>query len=103
MTVGVNIHWTFRVIASDTDLFEVGDQLTEALLEQERVPGVLDSTVSVDRGKGTVEIEVTASGQSRDEAVTVGQAAITAAIEAAGGRPASMLPTGLETQVMALA
>ncbi|MFN2495633.1 MAG: hypothetical protein ABR608_06975 [Pseudonocardiaceae bacterium] len=61
MTVGVAIHWTFRVVVSDIDLFKVADLLTEALLELERsTPGVLASAVSADRGRGIVEIEVTA-------------------------------------------
>ena len=77
MTVGVAIHWTFRVVVSDIDLFEVANLLTETLLELERsTPGVLDSAVSADRDRGIVEIEVTTSGRSEDDAVATGQSAV---------------------------
>jgi len=95
--IGVSIHWTFRVI-SDVDLFAHADRVTEALLELEQsTPALLDSAVSADRRRGVVEIEVSASGQSEDEAVAAGQDAVTAAIRAAGAELVSMVPTGLET------
>lgn len=100
MTVGVGIHWTFRVIG-DVDLFEHADAVTEALLEQEKhSPGVLDSAVSADRERRVVEIEVTAEGA---EAVATGQAAVTAAVRAAGAEVVSLVPTDLSTTVLALA
>ncbi|MGH3823102.1 MAG: hypothetical protein ACRDRA_09765 [Pseudonocardiaceae bacterium] len=101
MTVGVGIHWTFRVIG-DVDLFEYADAVTEALLEQEkRSPGVLDSAVSVDRERKVVEIEVTAEGADDAEAVATGQAAVTAAVQAAGAEVVSLVPTDLSTTVLA--
>lgn len=100
MTVGVAIHWTFQVVGG-TDLFAHADAVTEALLEQEKLPpGVLDSAVSADRGRGVMEIEVTASGHSESAAVTAGQAAVTAAIQAAGGE---LVPTDLRTTLLASA
>jgi len=62
---------------------------------------VLDSAVSVDRGLRVVEIEVSASGQSEDEAVEAGQSAVTAAIRAAGAELVWLLPTDLRTTRLA--
>ncbi|MGH3928664.1 MAG: hypothetical protein ACRDTF_01640 [Pseudonocardiaceae bacterium] len=99
--IGVSIHWKFRVI-SDVDLFVHADRVTEALLELERsIPALRDSAVSADRGQGTLEIDVSASAESEDEAMVAGQAAVTAAIRAAEGEPEWLLPTGLETKRMA--
>ncbi|MGQ0773354.1 MAG: hypothetical protein ACT4NY_02880 [Pseudonocardiales bacterium] len=96
--IGVTIHWKFRVI-SDVDLFEHADRVAEALLELERsTPALVDSAVSADRRMGIVEIEVSASGQSEDEAVTTGQDAVTAALRATGAALVTMVPTSLETK-----
>lgn len=101
MTIGVAIHWKFRA-AGTVDIFEFADRVTEALLELERsTPAVLDSAVSVDRGQRVVEIEVSSSGQSEDEAVEAGQSAVTAAIRAAGAELVSLLPTDLRTTRLA--
>lgn len=101
MTIGVAIHWKFRAVGT-VDLFEFADRVTEALLELElSTPTVLDSAVSADRGQRVVEIEVSASGQSEDEAVATGQVAVQSAITAAGGEFASLLPTDLHTTRLA--
>ncbi|MEU6131047.1 hypothetical protein ABZ805_17905 [Saccharopolyspora sp. NPDC047091] len=85
MTVGVLIHWQFSVQSSTVDLFDHGDRLTEALLEQEVcTPELADSAVSVDRGRGLVEVEASAKADSVDEAIAVGQSAIRAALHACG-------------------
>ncbi|MGH3902741.1 MAG: hypothetical protein ACRDTE_00840 [Pseudonocardiaceae bacterium] len=103
MTIGVGIHWKYRVV-SDVDLFAHAERLTEALLELETAtPGLQDSAVSADRGQGVIEVEVSAVGQSEDEAIVIGQAAVDAAISAAGGELRSLLPTSLETSRMAVA
>lgn len=103
MTIGVGIHWKYRVVG-DMDLFAYADRLTEALLALETsTPGLQDSAVSVDRGKGVIEIEVSAVGSSEDEAIVLGQAAVEDAISAAGGELRSLLPTSLETSRMAVA
>ena len=59
--------------------------------------------MSVDRGQGIIEVEVSATGQSEDEAIEVGQAAVEAAIRVVGGELATLLPTSLETSRMAVA
>lgn len=85
MTVGVLIHWQFSVQSSSVDLFEQGDRLTEALIAQEQsVPQLKDSAVSIDRGAGVVEVEASVVGQSADEAVAIGQAAIRSVLHACG-------------------
>lgn len=110
MSVGVFIHWTFKVVGGG-DLFKQADALTEALLEQERcTPEVKDSAVSADRAGAVVEIELTVMAASEDDALAKGQAAIRAALHATGwGTPEwpthdemmSLLPTNLETTPLA--
>lgn len=103
MTIGVGIHWKYRVV-SDVDLFACADRLTEALLELDTsTPGLQDSAVSVDRGQGIIEVEVSAAGQSEDDAIAIGQAAVEAAIRTVGGELATLLPTSLETSRTAVA
>lgn len=103
MTVGVGIHWKYRVV-SDIDLFTYADRLTEALLALEASnPGLQDSAVSADCGNGIIEIEVSAVGSSEDEAIVLGQAAVENAINTASGKMRSLLPTSLETSRMAVA
>jgi len=97
------MHWTFLVIG-EVDLFGHADAVTEALLEQEKhTPGVLDSAVAVDRRRRVVEIEVTARGADDAEAIATGQAAVTAAVRAAGAEVVSLVPTDLSTTVLASA
>lgn len=58
---------------------------------------------SADRGKGIIEIEVSAVGSSEDEAIVLDQAAVENAISTASGKMRSLLPTSLETSRMAVA
>ncbi|RCW43118.1 hypothetical protein DFQ14_1075 [Halopolyspora algeriensis] len=114
MQVGVFIHWTFTVRPehSGLDLFEHGDQLTEALLNQEACTSELkDSAVSVDRRNSVIEIEASVVASSANEAIAIGQAAIRAAIHASGGGTptwpshdelVTLLPTNLQTEELAL-
>ena len=106
MSVGIFIHWKFKVV-SDDELFKHADLLTEALLEQERcTPEVKDSAVSADRGGAVVEIELSVVAASEDEALAVGQSAVRAALHASGwstpqwpthNEMRSLLLTNLET------
>ena len=102
MSIGVGIHWKYRVI-TDMDLFDHADRLMQALLALEKsTPGLQDSAVSADRGEGVVEIEVSAVADTEDEAIKIGQDAVATAISNVGGAVAS-LPTSLETSPMAMA
>lgn len=115
MAVGMFIHWTFVVgpARPDVDLFEHGDRLTERLLEQEEcTPELRDSAVSVDRGKGHVEIEASVEADTPEDAIGIGQAAIRAALHAAGTSTpnwpthdelVTLLPTELKTDPMTVA
>lgn len=97
MTVGVGIHWKYRVL-SDVDLFAYADRLAEALLDLEAtIPGLKDSAVSVDRAGRLLEIEVSAEGAQRDDAIKAGQAAVQAAIKASG---TEVVPTDLATTAL---
>ena len=106
MGVDMFIHWTFLVEGSG-DLFEWADTVTQALLDQGQcTPQVLDSAVSADRDKSTIEVEVTVRADLEHEAIAVGHAAVRSAIHAVGGSTPdwpshdevmSLLPTALET------
>lgn len=96
MAVGVGIHWKFQVLG-DVDLFAHADAITESLLAQESKAGVVDSAVSVDRRQGIIEIEVSAVGDTENEAIAAGQAAVMAAIRSVGGDVVSLVPTDLST------
>lgn len=96
----VAIHWTFCV-SGDGDLSELGDAITDALIAQETPgSGLLDNAVSVDRGRGVLEVEVTAEGAAQHEAIEAGQRAVETALRVAGGR---LVPTTLSTTPLARA
>lgn len=102
MSIGVGIHWKYRVI-TDGDLFDHADRLMQTLLAlEDSTPGLQDSAVSADRGEGVVEIEVSAVADTEDEAIKIGQDAVAAAIRNVGGSVVS-LPTSLETSPLAMA
>jgi len=93
--VTISAHREFVVSGDpDDDVDGHTDRFMEELLALED-DKLTDSAVGVDLGTGLVEIEVTARGETFEEALSIADAAIRTAIHAAGG----MTPNWQVTQI----
>jgi hypothetical protein len=85
VAVTISTHGEFVVSAdAGEDVDAHTDRVMEALLALED-DNLTDSAVGVDLGTGLVEVEVTARGETFEDAVATADAAIRTAIHAAGG------------------
>lgn len=77
----------FRVsIGGDTDLESIVDALADELASLEDVtPALLDSTVSMDADESLIAATVTTEADTFEAAAQTGDAAVRAAVHAAGG------------------
>ena len=91
MTLAVEVRAIVHIPSLDRDaltnvFFGMGDVLTDVEAE---VADVLDHAVSVDLGRNIVTIDVTARGDSIENADTLAKSAVLLAMKATGGSPSS--------------